>query len=231
VAVLTIPALLWMTHVAPNWLHELQTNLSITSARGGNGDPGPAVGLGVNPGMIIDLQTVLSVIRDDPHFYNPIAYLVCGPLIVVWIVVTLRSRFSPTNAWLALAAISALSMLPIYHRPHDARLLVLTIPACAMLVAKGGGIGRVALLLNAVTILFISDIPLAVLAMVTNRLHLTTEGLIGKAEVILLARPIPLALLALSVFYLWVYVRQGSRAIVRASSGPCIVTSESAGSV
>ena len=122
-------------------------------------------------------------------------------------------------------------MLPLYHRPHDAKLLVLTIPACAMLVAEGGGIGRIALFLNTAAVLFISDIPLAVLGLFTNRLHLTTEGLIGKAEAILLARPIPLVLLALSVFYLWVYIRRGARAISCVSSGPCLVTSESAGSV
>jgi len=103
-------------------------------------------------------------------------------------------------------------MLPLYHRPHDAKLLLLTVPTCAMLVAQGGGIGRIALFLNAAAILFISDIPLAVLALFTNRLHLTTDGLMGKAEVILLARPIPLMLLVLSVFYLWVYIRRGSRA-------------------
>ena len=231
VAALTIPAFLWVTHIAPNWLYELQTNLSITSAPGGNGDPGPAGGLGVSPGMIIDLQTIFSLIRDDPHFYNPITYLICGPLFIVWIVVTLRSRFSLTNAWIALAAISALSMLPLYHRPHDAKLLVLTIPACAMLVAEGGGIGRIALFLNTAAVLFISDIPLAVLGLFTNRLHLTTEGLIGKAEAILLARPIPLVLLALTVFYLWVYIRRGARAISCVSSRPCLVTSEPAGSV
>ena len=231
VAAVAIPAFLWVTHVAPHWLNELQTNLSITSAHGGNGDPGPAGGLGVSPGMIIDLQTIFSVLRDDPHFYNPITYLVCGPMLVAWVIVTIRSRFSPTNAWLALASISALSMLPLYHRPHDAKLLVLTIPACALLVAEGGRIGRIALLLNAAAILFVSDIPLAVLALFTNRLHLTTEGFIGKAEVILLARPIPLVLLALSSFYLWVYIRHGSRAISRASAGPCLVTSVPAGSV
>jgi len=111
-------------------------------------------------------------------------------------------------------------MLPLYHRPHDAKLLVLTIPACAMLVAQGGGIGKIALFLNAAAILFISDIPLAVLALFTNRMHLTTDGLTGKAEVILLARPIPLVLLALSVFYLWVYIRPESRAISRVPGGP-----------
>jgi len=80
------------------------------------------------------------------------------------------------------------------------RIMTAVFAACAMLVAQGGGIGRIALFLNAAAILFISDIPLAVLALFTNRMHLTTDGLTGKAEVILLARPIPLVLLALSAF-------------------------------
>ena len=45
--VLGLPAILWVSHVAPHWIAELQTNLQATSARGDLNDPGP---ISVNPG-------------------------------------------------------------------------------------------------------------------------------------------------------------------------------------
>src|SRR5208283_1488805 len=120
------PATIWVSHVAPHWISELESNLQIASTHGSVDDPGPA---GVNPeyhGAIeISLQTVFSVFRDDARFYNRTTYLVCGPLLLVWALTTLRRRFSQENAWLALAAVAALSMLPIYHRLHDTSLLLL----------------------------------------------------------------------------------------------------------
>jgi hypothetical protein len=92
--------------------------------------------------MVIDLQSAVSVFRDDPRIYNPVSYLVCGALLLVWSVSTLRSRFSQSRAWLALAAVVPLTMLVTYHRPWDAKLLMLTVPACAMLWAEGGAIAR-----------------------------------------------------------------------------------------
>ncbi len=99
-------------------------------------------------GMIIDLQTIFSIFRDDPRLYNPVTYLICGPLLIVWIFVTLRAKPTRSKDYFALAAIAALSMLPVYHRPYDAKLLLLTLPACAMVLAEGGPLGRIGLVLN-----------------------------------------------------------------------------------
>jgi hypothetical protein len=122
VVVLSLAAILWVTPVAPHWMGELHSNLSTTSAHGDLSDPGPTSISIHNPGRIIDLQTVISVFRDDPRIYNPASYLICGTLLLVWSIRTLRSRFTQRRALLALAAIAALSMLPIYHRQYDAKL-------------------------------------------------------------------------------------------------------------
>jgi len=82
----------------------------------------------MGPKGVLDLQTVISVFRNDPRIYNPASYLICGLLLLAWIFVTVRSRPSRARVWLALAAISALSMLPVYHRQYDAKLLLLTVP-------------------------------------------------------------------------------------------------------
>jgi hypothetical protein len=216
---LSMPGILWASHVAPHWMEELHANLSETTAPGGINNPGPASITSHTPGMIIDLQTVVSVFRDDPRIYNTASYLVCGALLLVWSATTLRSHFSPAMAWLALAAIAALSMLPTYHRTHDAKLLLLTIPACAMLWAEGNLTGRLALLLNTAGIVFTGDFPLAILVNLTKNLHAGTAGLFGKILTVALTRPVPLILLAMSIFYLWVYVRRAPGPAATAGPG------------
>jgi hypothetical protein len=203
---LALPAILWISHASPHWMQELSGNLSATSVPGGITDPGPTSMSGSGGGMIIDLQTVVSVFRNDPRLYNPITYALCGLLLAIWIVITMRSRSTLSKHYLALAAVAPLSMLPVYHRPHDAKLLLLTLPACAMLLSEGGMIGRMALLLNSAAIALTSDFPLALLAKATNGFSQATEGVQGKLLTVLLSRPVPVVLLALGVFYLSVYV-------------------------
>jgi chromate transport protein ChrA len=156
---------------------------------------------------VISLQTVFSVFRDDPHFYNLVTYLLCAPLLIVWALTTLTKRFSQERAWLALAAIGALSMLPLYHRLHDASLLLLAFPAFAALWAKGGPTSWLALLFTGAGAVMTSDIPVQQLAIHSARLRESTPGLAGQLLTLVLARPVPLVLLAMGIFYLWVYVR------------------------
>ena len=205
---LALPAIVWVSCVSPHWIQELSGNLSATSVRGGIIDPGPNGMSGGGGGMIIALQTVISVFRDDPHFYNTVTYLIFGLLMVVWMIASLRGPSSRSKHYLALASIAALSMLPVYHRPHDAKLLILTLPACAMLLHEGDPIGRIALLLNSAAIVLTADLPLAMLAQLSKGLHLSTAGAPSKILTILLTRPIPLILLALGFFYLWELARR-----------------------
>ncbi len=206
--VLGLPAIMWVSHVAPNWMQELHSNLLVTSAHGGLNDPGPASIAFRNPNMIIDLQSVISIFRDDPRIYNPASYLVSGALLLVWSVRTLRTRYSPAGAWLALAAIVPLTMLVTYHRQYDAKLLLLTVPACAMLWAEGGPIAWIALLVNTAGVVLTGDIPSAILILLSNGLHVGPAGILGQILTVVLMRPTPLILLAMGIFYLWVYVRR-----------------------
>jgi hypothetical protein len=204
---LSLPAVLWVSHVSPHWMPELRSNLSAISAPGDLSDPGPTSISIRKPDMIIDLQTVISVFRDDPRIYNPITYLVCGTLLVMWSLKTLWSRFSQAGVWLALAAITPLSMLPAYHRQYDAKLLLLTVPACAMLWAEGGMMRWLALAVNTAGCVLTGDIPTAIILMLTKNLYISTSELSGQLLTVLLARPAPLILLAMSILYLWIYLR------------------------
>jgi hypothetical protein len=200
-AVMSLPGLLWVWHVAPHWFQEMRANILAFSVHGGLTDPGPAATSANGPGMLTNLQAVFSV-------FSLATYMVCAPLLLVWIFVTLRSRMSPNTARLGLAAIAALSLLPIYHREYDAKLLLLTVPACAMLWAEGGFIGRVALLLNVAGFVLTGDLPQALLVGLLYHPHSSTTGLSAQVAAAGLAFPAPLILLIVGIFYLWVYFRR-----------------------
>ena len=199
-------ALAWIGHVSPHWLSELQTNVREYAVQGSYNDPGPIANKTISTGMRIDLQTVTSVIRDVPGFYRTAAYLLCAPLVAVWGFLTIRSRFSMKSRWIAVAAIAPLAMLPVYHRPYDAKLLLLTIPACAMLWSAGRVHAWLSLALTGTAIVFTSDLPLALLSILSKGLHVP-GGALGAVITILLLRPAPLALLALGVFNLFQYAK------------------------
>jgi hypothetical protein len=213
---LSLPALLWVWHVSPHWMREMQSNILAFSVHGGINDPGPASIGGHGLDMIVDLQVAISFFRDDPRFYNAVSYLVCALLLLVWMFVTLRSRPTPARAGLALAVIAPLTLLPFYHRQVDVLLLLLTVPACAMLWAEGGRIGRLAMLLNAAGLVLTGFFMWFFFNGLIGNLHLPATPLWGKIVIGLQALPTPLVLLALSVFFLWVYARRPSSSAVSA---------------
>lgn len=86
-------------------------------------------------------------------------FLVCGALLLVWAYALGRSNSRLATDWLALAAIVPIAILITYHRPYDAKLFLLTVPACAMLWAEGGAIAGTALLINAAGIVVAGGIP------------------------------------------------------------------------
>ncbi len=204
-AVLAVLAIIWITPIAPHWLHELRFN--IVTACGPN-NPELTTAVRTGPSMIINLQSVIYMIRDDPRIYNSVSYLVCGSLLLIWSVCTLKSRFSQRKIWLALAAVVPLTLLVTYHRPYDAKLLLLTVPACAMLWAEGGPIRWVALAVNTAAIIFTSDIPLVILMLLYHDQHISTAWHFEQIFMAMLMRPTPLILLAMSIFYLWMYMRR-----------------------
>lgn len=206
-ALLTVAATAWVSFTVPHWLPEMHANLAVISSPGGINEPGP-MSVGVNSAdMIIDLQTVLSIIWNKPQFYNAATYLICGIVFLVWVRAVLRARFTPQSAWFALVAGTMLSMLVTYHRSYDAKLLLLAIPACAMLSAERSRIAHAAYALTAAAFMFTADIPLTAIALATEHLPMTNPHWSAKFVSILIGRPAPLLLLAMSIFYLWVFLR------------------------
>jgi hypothetical protein len=210
-AVLGIPAVVWVSYVAPHWMQEMGVNMAATSAPGTVNNPGPAsVDPRAHGAIMMNLQTAVSVLVDDPRIYNPVTYLLCVPLLLIWMYTALQTRASPASAKLALAAIAALSMLPIYHRQHDTRLLLLVFPAFAMLWEEGGITAWLALLVTGLGTVFTSNITVQLLATYTAGMRASVAGFPGKIMTILLCRPAPLVLLAMGILFLWTYVRRAS---------------------
>jgi hypothetical protein len=199
VAALAVPAVLWMWQIAPHWFQEMQANQAALMQRGALNDPGPHSGGSFGVNMTVCLQTIFSRFWDNPHFYNPVVYLICGALLLIWLRKTLQSKYSPRLAWFAMAVVVPLTILVVYHRSYDARLLLLSVPACVMLWQQGGRLGWCALVLTLAAIILTGDIFWIVLFQIT---HYSGPSLAFGVI------PAPLILLALSVFYLYVYVRE-----------------------
>ena len=204
--VLAAPAVLWVSAIAPQWRQELRSNLAETSRHGDISDPGPDnMSRRGSADVLINLQTVVSVFHDEPLVYNVASFLICGSLLAIWSLKTLRSETSPAHMWLALATVAALSLLPLYHRPYDAKLLMLSVPGCAWLWSRGGLAGRLALVLTTAAVLATGDIPLAFLARLFSHLEVHSMSFGEKLLTLPLLRPAPVVLLTLSGFFLWRY--------------------------
>jgi hypothetical protein len=199
-------AAIWIYQVSPHWIQEMSSNLQVVSARGGVADPGPRGISNGTAGMIINLQAVFSVFHDDPRFYNPATWVVCAPLFIAWFMRTLREGSSHGDKWLALAALVPLSMLTVYHRPYDAKVLILAVPACAALWVQGGARRWFGILTTSAAIGVTSDIPSTLVTTLSRRLPTNPVGISDAILTVVIGRPASLILLAMSIFYVWAYV-------------------------
>jgi hypothetical protein len=208
-SILSVPAILWVIRLAPNRIQELKFNL-VAAAHGGLSGPASLSGSIHGLPVIVDLQAVTCIFWRDPHSYNIASYLVCGAVLLTLSIAILRSRSSPARARLAIAAIAALTMLPDYHRSYDLTLLLLVVPACAVLWSERGLIGWCALFVTSIGAFLTGDLPLAILGHFTRGLQLSTATLSGRILTVALDRPVAPILLLICLFYLSVYLMRVS---------------------
>jgi hypothetical protein len=194
VGLLGIPAVLWASHISPHWFEEWKSNYAILSLPGAINDPGPSSLRKYNLVVFINLQAAVSVFRDAPRFYNLVSYSIVAPLLVIWGYFSFKAKKTTRNLWLGIAAITPLSLLPLYHHVYDAKILLLTIPACALLCAEGR---KVLPGLTILAFVLTADVPLVMFRRMFQSLQVP----------VLEVFPIPLTLLALGIGYLWVYAR------------------------
>lgn len=205
--VLSLPFLLWVTHASSRWLLELQTNMASFSETGGIVDPGLSGMAGKNMDSIVQLQTAIGVFFQNPRSLNLITYMICAPLLLLWAYRILKTRPAGTAIWLPLAVAAPLTVLPTYHFQHDAKLLLVAIPACAILWARRSITGKLALLFTLAAILVNGDILTAIRILLTRSIVVPQPSFASHLLTLVLTRPAPLTLLAMAIFYLWAYAR------------------------
>ena len=152
------------------------------------------------PGMLTNLQALFSMLRDDPHFYNIATYVVCAPLLLIWILVARLGGRKQDNIWFGLAIASSLSMLPVYHRIYDAKLLLLTIPACTVWV-HNKLLRWFALFLILAALASTADLSQALLIGETARLR-SSVAVGSRISAQIDALPAPLFVSLIALFYL-----------------------------
>lgn len=210
-AILSLPILLWVTHVAPHWYAELKANMASLSGVGSIVDPAATGIAGKNMDCIVQLQTVVSIFFPQPETYNLITWMICVPLLALWVVASLLKTSDRRIAWLALASAAPLSMLPTYHFQHDAKLLLLTIPACALLWAERGLIAWCSLVITVAGIVVNGDIFTAIRILLTQNFVFPQGGFGSRLATVIFTRPGAFVLLAMVLFYLWAIRRQAIR--------------------
>ena len=201
-ALLSAPYMIWVSAVSPHWIHELRANLLAFSAHGGLNDPGPASKLA---NELIDMQVIFSRFDDRPAVYNLISILVFLPPFLVWTATTVRSSLSPERTAFALGAIAPLSLLPVYHHFYDSKLILLTLPALAILWKRRDRVSWTAVLLTCGAFFFTGDLSRWLFTHVWEGFHGAPGGPVEWILNSMLVFPPPLILLATGSFYLWIY--------------------------
>lgn len=218
VILLAIPATLWISSVSPNWFHELTANVALYSSPGAVNDPGPTSPTDLITTSAVNLQTVFAVFANKPAFYNLASYITCAPLFVLLFVGAAGKGRSSQHRWLGIAAVAALAMLPVYHRHNDAKMLLLAVPACAMLWAGNRFLGWISTAITFGALAMTGDIPRAILQNLEQGHTFTTTTLSAKMQMVAFARPAPLALLAMAVFFVSLFARADRDRLHQAAS-------------
>ncbi len=151
-ALVLLISAIWILQVHPdsaNWLSTLRGNLSSTLNSGGSADPRPANQVAIGD---TNLQSLTSIFFTDTRTFNFAAYTVFLVLLSLWIVAVARSNISLEMHYLALASLSVLSLLPIYHRFYDTRLLLLTVPAVIAVFQKRRALGSLIFVLTVLAV-------------------------------------------------------------------------------
>ncbi len=130
-----------------NWISALSSDISASMEPGGINDPEPA---NIHAITLINLQPVSSVFFPNAREYNAIAYTVFLTLLGVLIAVLLRRDACQEIYFLSIGALAVLSLMPAYHRIPDARLLLISIPAVAVVYQRRRFLG---FLIGALTVL------------------------------------------------------------------------------
>jgi hypothetical protein len=217
-------AILKQSPASSTWITDLRDNIALTAAPGGINDPTRS---NPEAMRMTNLQTLFAMIDADPRFYERATWVTEFILVLAWVAAFLFTRPSraqetwhPDSMWtrsfrlrvaegpigtistekttiFCLAAIACLTLLPVYHRLHDARLLFLTVPALTCLFTHRRIVGLFAVCLT-LTLFF--SIAFQLQGFI-QKLPLAPGEFLQLLVSLVVMRLAPLALLALTSLY------------------------------
>jgi len=177
-----------------DWASRLRANQADTLKLGRVNDPRPANAIAIGDA---NLQTITSIFFVNPTAFNDVAYGVFAVLLSLFIVAILKAGSDGGIDYLALGALSGLSLLAVYHRHYDTRLLLLAIPSISIVFQKRRFLGAV---IAATTVLSITCVQCRLLVLVEA--HAGLKAILQeKFLFMLLLRQQNLALLLLCCLY------------------------------
>ena len=198
-ALVAVPAFAWVAYISPHWLQEFSSNLHVFADPGGMNDP--STGHGAS--LLTNLQTITSFFWSNPQSYNLAAYIIALPLFLLWAIFIYRQRPSKETAWLFLASTAALTMLPVYHRQYDSKMILFAVPALASIWSRLRPYRLFALSVTSLAFILNGDIPWAIFLYAVGKYHLSQPGPEGRLLTAAWDFPVPLSLLAICLTFLW----------------------------
>jgi hypothetical protein len=140
------------------------------------------------------LQTVFAVFNQDPKFYEIASWATAGLLLFGFAVAYLPRKDAADSQALALAAAACFTLMPVYHRLYDAKLLLLSVPAIVLLWNRNRLLGALALLLSMPVLFSLSFQALQLIGA-------SAIQDLPKWQILLIGRQAPLGVAALTMLY------------------------------
>jgi hypothetical protein len=140
--------ILKMDPQSADWRASLKSNVSRAVTPGATDDPRPA---NEHAAAALNLQTVTSVFFVDEKAFNDAAYGIFAVLFIVWGIAAFRISPKLDNHLQSIAAVTVLTLMPVYHRNYDSRLLLLAIPGAVIAFGRRPVLGTAISILTALT--------------------------------------------------------------------------------
>ncbi|MGP8270688.1 MAG: glycosyltransferase family 87 protein [Terracidiphilus sp.] len=140
VLLLSASLILSLNPRSAGWTSDLHAHISTSVEGGAVNDPRPT---SKYASTMVNLQGITSVFFADEQEYNAAAYAIFLALLAVMIVTVLRTNASPDVHWLSIGALAALTLMPVYHRFYDTRLLLIAVPAVLIVYRKHRLLGAI----------------------------------------------------------------------------------------
>ncbi len=129
----SLPGIVWVSLVpaSRNWLHDMTHAISYIATYS---DVAAHLkrSAALDATHFVHLQPFLSVFLPSSFLPEVIAWVSFGCLLAICLVTAAHKPPSLEKDYRGLAALACLSLLPVYHRQYDTRLLFLTFPAIAV---------------------------------------------------------------------------------------------------